>query len=146
MNVAGISSAQEGPKFDFVFLCHQEYAAEFSSFGAINESPFKSQGQMLLSSCGWTSRVHPVPHPGEQGCVRFRTEVLLSGLSLHSGLIYSFICIMPTSVWICVQSVGNNKDLWWSEVLPNVKELSFRLHLILSLQLRKKLACVEGCS
>lgn len=65
MNVAGISSTQEGPKYDFVFLCHQECTAEISYFGAINESAFKSQGQMLLNSCGWTSRVHPVLHPEE---------------------------------------------------------------------------------
>lgn len=44
MNVAGISSTQEGPKFDFVFLSPQECAVAISSFGAISESPFESQG------------------------------------------------------------------------------------------------------
>lgn len=43
MNVAGISSTQEGPKFDFVFLSPQECAVAIS-FGAISESPFESQG------------------------------------------------------------------------------------------------------
>lgn len=106
MNVAGISYTQEGPKFDFVFLCHQECTAEISHFGAINESPFKSQGQMLQSSCGWTSRVHPVPDPREQGCVRFRTGVILSALSL----ICEFILPNTTYVWIHVHAITK----WWS--------------------------------
>lgn len=44
MNVAGISSTQEGPRFDFVFLSRQECAVAISSFGAISESPVKPQG------------------------------------------------------------------------------------------------------
>lgn len=98
---------------------------------------------MLLSLHGWTSHVHPVPIPGERGCVKFGTKVFLSGLSLHSGLIYSFILC---NAFLGVDTYpGHNKDLWWSQVLPNVKDLSIRLPITLIVQSREKVACVEGC-
>lgn len=94
MNVAGISSTQEGPKLDFVFLCHQECAAKNSLFLVQSvKVPSNPVGECSKVTVG-----APVIFRLEKwGCVRFRTEVLLVCLCTQDQFTASFY-IMLTSL------------------------------------------------